>query len=182
MIVRRLLLGVALVLPALLLQTTVLTRLPLPGGAPDLLLVLVVAFALADGPLTGTVTGFLTGLLVDVAGDGALARTALVLAVVGYLAGLVHDPSYGARERSTLVPFAVVGLAAAAAVTLYAVEGVLLGDPRVTFSAYGRALAGTVPYCVLLTPFVVPVTGALVRRLDSDPLRRADSLHSWDRP
>ena len=174
MTARRLLLGLATVLPAVLLQTTVLARLPLPGGAPDLLLVLVVAFALAEGPLSGTVTGFAAGLLADLGADHQLGRTALVLALVGYVAGLVHDgPSYGgAGERSTLLPFAVVGLAAAAAVTVFAVEGVLLGDARVTTGAYLRALAGTVPYCVLLTPFVVPVIGVLVRRLDQDPLRR----------
>ena len=40
MTVRRFLLSVATVLTALLVQSTVLTRLPLPGGAPDLLLVL----------------------------------------------------------------------------------------------------------------------------------------------
>ena len=171
---RRLLLGLATVLPAVLLQTTVLARLPLPGGAPDLLLVLVVAYALAEGPLSGTVTGFAAGLLADLGADHELGRTALVLALVGYLAGQVHDgPSYGGSgERSTLLPFVVVGLSAAAAVTLYAVEGLLLGDPRVTTSAYLRALAGTVPYSVLLTPFVVPVIGALVRRLDHDASSR----------
>lgn len=173
MTARRLLLGMAAVLSALLLQTTVLARLPLPGGAPDLLLVLVVAFALAEGSTSGMVTGFVAGLLADLGADHELGRTALVLALVGYAAGRVHDARShgGAGERSTLLPFAVVGLAAAGAVTVFAAEGVLLSDPRVTASAYLRALAGTVPYCVLLTPFVVPVIGVLVRRLDQDPLR-----------
>jgi len=172
---RRLLLSLATVVPAVLLQTTVLARLPLPGGAPDLLLVLVVAFALAEGPLSGTLTGFAAGLLADLGADHELGRTALVLALVGYVAGLVHDGrSYpGAGERSTVLPFVVVGLCAAAAVTVFAAQGVLLADPRVTTPAYLRALAGTVPYCVLLTPFVVPVVGALVRRLDQHPLRWA---------
>jgi uncharacterized membrane protein len=56
--VRRFLLGATTVVTALLLQSTVLARLPLPGGVPDLLLVLVVAFALVEGPLSGAVTGF----------------------------------------------------------------------------------------------------------------------------
>lgn len=172
MTARRFALGAATLLTALLLQTTVLTRLPLPGGAPELLLVVVVAFALVEGPMSGTVTGFVGGLLVDLVGDHELGRAALVLSVVGYAAGLVHDPSYGGRDRSRLLPFGVVALAAAAAVTLYAVEGVLLGDPRITLSAYGSALAGTVPYCVVLTLLVVPVIGGLVDRLDRDPLSR----------
>ena len=174
MTVRRLLLSVATVLSALLVQTTVLNRLPLPGGAPDLLLVLVVAFALAEGPRSGTLTGFAAGLLADLGADHELGRTALVLALVGYVAGLVHDdPSYGASgDRSTSVPFLVVGLSAAGAVTVYAVQGLLLGDARIDAGAWLRALAGTVPYCVLLTPFVVPVVAGLVRRVGRDPLRR----------
>ena len=168
MTLRRGLLSVATVLSALLVQSTVLTRLPLPGGAPDLLLVLVVAFALAEGPRSGAVTGFVAGLLADLGADHELGRTALVLAVVGYSTGLLADD----RRRSVLLPLAVVAGAAVAAVTLFAAEGLLLGDPRITTSAWLTALLGTTAYCVLLTPFVVPVVGALVRRVGQDPLRR----------
>ena len=51
---RRFLLPVVLLLAALVLQLTVLDRLPLPGGvAPDLVLLVVVALALSSGPMTG---------------------------------------------------------------------------------------------------------------------------------
>ena len=153
---------------ALLLQTTVLARLPLPGGAPDLLLVVVVAFALVEGPLSGTVTGFAAGLLADLGADHELGRAALVYTLAGYVAGLTHDD----RPRSVLLPFGAVALAAAGAVSVFALEGLLLGDPRITAAAFWPSLAGTVTYSVLLTPLVVPVVGGLVRRLDADPLRR----------
>jgi rod shape-determining protein MreD len=165
---RRLLLGATTVVTALLLQTTVLARLPLPGGLPDLLLVLVVAFALVEGPLSGTVTGFVTGLLADLGADHELGRSALVYALVGYVAGLVQDD----RPRSPVLPLAVVAAAAVGAVAVYAAEGLLLGDPRITGGSFWRSLAGVVAYSVLLTPLVVPVVGALVRRLDPDPFRR----------
>lgn len=168
----RFLLGAATVLTALLLQTCVLAALPLPGAAPELLVVLVVAFALAEGAYSGAVTGFVAGLGADLLADHALGRTALVLTVVGHLAGQVHDDT----ERSTLLPFAVVGAASAGAVLLYAGEGALLGDPRTGVSALVRSLASSVPYALVLTPFVVPVVGALVRRLDGEapagPVRR----------
>lgn len=162
---RRLLLGGVLLLTALLLQTAVLDRLPLPGAAPDLLLVLVVAHALAEGPVSGTVTGFVGGLLADLGADHEVGRAAVVYTLVGYAAGLVHDD--GARSR--LLPFGVVVGCGAMGVIVYAVEGLLLGDPRITTAAAGPALLGTVAYSVLLTPLVVPVVGALVRRLDADP-------------
>ena len=164
----RLLLGAVTVLTALLLQTTVIARLPLPGSVPDLLLVLVLAYALVEGPLSGLVTGFLAGLCADLVADHQLGRLALAYAVVGYAVGLLEEDN----ERSVLVPFLAVGAGAAGALLVFAGEGVLLGDARVTFSAVLRGLLSSVPYDVVLTPFVVPLIGALVRRVDLDPLRR----------
>lgn len=167
MTARRFLLAAAMVLTALLLEDTVLTRLPLPGAAPDLLLVLVVAYALIEGPLSGMTTGFVAGLLADSLADHSLGRLALAYAVVGYAAGFFGDDT-----DSTLLPFVAVGAGAAGAVLLFAGVGILLGDPRVTLPAVGRSLVSTVPYSVVLTPFVVPVLGALVRRTEPDPMRR----------
>jgi rod shape-determining protein MreD len=165
---QRVLFGAVLVSTALLLQTAVLARLPLPGGTPDLLLVVVVAFALAEGPLAGTLTGFAAGLLADLGADHEVGRLALVHLLVGYGAGLLSDEA----ERSTVLPFVVVAGAAAAAVAVYAGEGVLLGDPRITAAAFWRSLRTTVAYSVLLTPFVVPVVASLLRRLEPDSERR----------
>jgi rod shape-determining protein MreD len=168
MTTRRFLLGAATVLTALLLQDTVVSALPLPGAAPDLLLVLVVAYALVEGPMSGMVTGFVAGILADALADHALGRLALVYAVVGYATGFIEDDT----ERSTLVPFLGVAAGAIAGVLLFAAEGMLLGDPRVTVHAVGRSLVSSVPYSVVLTPFVVPVLDLLVRRMEPDPIRR----------
>ncbi|MBK5306627.1 MAG: rod shape-determining protein MreD [Frankiaceae bacterium] len=168
MTTRRFLLAAAAVLTALLLQDTALTQLPLPGAAPDLLLVLVVAYALVEGPLSGMTTGFVAGLLADSLADHALGRLALAYAVVGYATGFIEDDT----DRSTLLPFVAVAAGAVGAVLLFAGVGMLLGDPRVTLHAVGRSLASSVPYSVVLTPFVVPVLGALVRRIEPDPIRR----------
>jgi rod shape-determining protein MreD len=165
---RRFLLGAATVLTALLLQDTVVSALPLPGAAPDLLLVLVVAYALVEGPLSGMTTGFIAGVLADSLADHALGRLALVYAVVGYGTGFIEDDT----ERSTLVPFLGVAAGATAGVLLFAAEGMLLSDPRVTVHAVGRSLVSSVPYSVVLTPFVVPVLNLLVRRMEPDPIRR----------
>lgn len=164
----RLLLGTVTILTALLLQTTVIARLPLPGSTPDLLLVLVLAFALVEGPLSGLVTGFLAGVCADLVADHQLGRLSLAYAVAGYAVGLLEEDN----ERSVLVPFVAVGAGAAGALLVFAGEAVLLGDVRVTFSAVLRGLLSSVPYDVVLTPFVIPVIGALVRRVDLDPLRR----------
>lgn len=154
-----------LVLLAVVLQATVLARLPLPGAAPDLVLAVVVAAGLVDGPRTGMLVGVTAGLLSDLAGDAELGRLALAYVVVGYLAGLLRDDADG----SPLVPVAVTGALAAVAVLLYAGEGVLLSDPRITGSALWRSLASTVPYCAVLATVVFPLVGALLRRADRRP-------------
>lgn len=161
-------LGAATVLTALLLQTTVVARLPLPGDPPDLLLVLVLAFALCEGAWSGLVTGFVAGLLADLQSDHELGRLALTYLVVGYLAGLVQDD----RERSAVLPFLVVGAGAVGALAITVVQGVVLDDPRVTASAVDLGVLAAVAYDVVLTPFVVPVVGALVRRVDPDLVLR----------
>lgn len=163
---RRVALGAAVVLTAVLLQG-VLSVLPLPGAAPDLLIVVVAAFALAEGPASGALTGFAAGLLVDLGADHELGRVALAYVLAGYVAGLVHDRP----DRSRLLPLGVVAAAGAVAVTTYFAEGVLLSDPRTTVAAWGAGLAATVAWCVVLAPLVVPLVGVLVRRLDDDPLR-----------
>jgi rod shape-determining protein MreD len=168
MTLQRFLLGAATMLTALLLQTAVITRLPLPGAAPDLLLVLVVAFALVEGPMSGMATGFIAGLLADLSADHELGRLALVYTIVGYLAGQVEVD----RDRSALMPFGAVALGAGVGVLVFALEGALLGDPRVTIGITWRSLVSSVPYDVVLTPFVVPVVALLVRRIELDPLRR----------
>lgn len=147
---------------AQLLQGSVLARIPAPGGPPDLVLVVVVGFGLAAGPLEGAAIGFAAGLLTDLLSDHPLGLYALVFAVTGYFCGLAgHD-----SERSALRPLVVVGAATVGATLLVAGVSALLGDPRVTWLALVRHLPGTVLYDVVLAPFVVPGIVALSRRLD----------------
>lgn len=168
MTAQRFLLGAASILTALLLQLTVVGRLPVPGAAPDLLVVLVVAFALAEGPSSGLVTGFVTGLLADALSAHEIGRLALAYALAGYVTGRLQDDT----ERSTLQPFGAVLLGGLTALGAFAATGVLLADPHVSWHSVVRAALSSVPYDVLLTPFVVPLVSGLVRRLDVDPLRR----------
>jgi rod shape-determining protein MreD len=165
---RRFLLGAVSVVTVLLAQLTIVGRLPLPGSAPDLVLVLVVAFALAEGPMSGLVTGWSAGLLADALAAHELGRLALAYAIAGYVTGMLKDET----ERSTLQPFGAVALGALLTLGAYVSVGILLGDPRITLQAVGRSLVSTVPYDVVLTPFVVPLVAGMVRRLDSDSLRR----------
>jgi rod shape-determining protein MreD len=152
--VRRALLATAAVLAAILLQVTVLNNLPFPGGSPpDLVLVVVVAMALASGPLDGAVIGFAAGLAVDIAPPASdlLGQSALVFCLVGYGCGKLRVE----LERSAWLPVAGVALGAAAGEALYALVGLTFGDPDITLAAVRQVLPVAVLYDAALSPFVL---------------------------
>ena len=148
--------GTVLVVLAAVLQLCAVARLPLPGSPPDLPLVVVLAVALALGPVAGMLTGFASGALADLQADHALGRLALAYVVVACAVGL-----RAGDDRSVLLPWLAVAGGAAGALALFAVEGLLLDDPRVSATALGAGLVSAVPYAAVLMPLVVPV----VRRL-----------------
>jgi rod shape-determining protein MreD len=153
---------------ALLLQVSVLARLSFLGAKPDLVLVAVVCFALADGPGVGMGAGFGIGLFADLLGSHTLGLLALILCVTGYAAGVIRQ--YFDR-LSTFTPMAVVGGLTAAAVLLYAGLGALLGDPRIAGRPVARSLVLTSLYDVVLTPFVFAAVTALRSRAEVGGVR-----------
>lgn len=165
----RALIGVAAVILAIALQTTVCSRLPLPGGAPSLPLVLVVAGGLAGGAPVGAGLGFGTGLLADALGSHPLGVQALVFLLVGVAVGSIDAQS----ERSVFWSVVVVAVTAVASYLLYSVLLTLVGSP-VAWGEQLRDLPAAVGYDILLTPLVLPLV-LLVNRSLAAPGTR---LHS----
>src|SRR5450755_615669 len=151
---RRTILSAAGVIAALVLQLTVVNRLPWPGGAtPDLVLLVVVALGLYGSPAAGAVTGFLAGLGLDIAPPGSylIGEYALVFCLVGYGCGRLR----GLLGDSVWRSIGVAVLAAAAGEALVSAVGKLIGDPQVTWSAIRQALPVAIAYDVALMPFVL---------------------------
>jgi rod shape-determining protein MreD len=155
---------------AVVCQLTVVDRIAFPGGsAPDLVLLVVAALALASGPLTGTLTGFLAGLALDAAPPGShfVGQDALVFCLIGYACGLLADDSSddAATEVGHTALFEIVVTAAGAICgeALVALLGVMLSDPRVTWPAITHVLPAAVAYDVLLCPFVLYACAAALR-------------------
>jgi rod shape-determining protein MreD len=143
-----------IIIAAILLQVAVANRLPLPGSVtPDLVMLTVVALALFKGEMVGIVAGFAAGLASDLVppADHAIGTYALVYCIVGYLAGLVSPE----MERSQTMPFLAVALGALLGNLIYAVIGMMLGDPRADWSIVSRMVPLAVLYNVLASPFVV---------------------------
>jgi rod shape-determining protein MreD len=109
------------------------------------------------------VLGFLGGLVVDLAppADHVAGRWALALVVVGYLAGRVrHDAG-----SSALAAVLTVAACSFVGTSVFALSGMVLDDPGVAVGDALKVIPIAVVYDVLVTPFVLPVTMRLFRRM-----------------
>jgi rod shape-determining protein MreD len=164
--VRRLLVLAAVLVVAVLLQSTVLAGLRLAGVRPDLLVLAVVAVAMASDATTGAAFGFVTGLVADLLFDLPVGVSALVYTATGFAVGAV-------RVYVTSSPLVHLVLAGAASLASAWCCGLLL---RVfdlsTWAAVVRAGPLVALFNLLLTPFVYPVVWALTERVPARPAQR----------
>ena len=89
-----------------LLDTIILTRLSLFGIRPDLLMALVVIFAILGGASRGVIAGVAGGLALDVMFGVYIGLTSLEYLIVGVLAGVFYKRYYA---NNILLPAFVVG-------------------------------------------------------------------------
>ena len=143
------------------LQVTVINRIGFPFGPPDLVVMGVVCFALADGPAVGAGCGFIAGLFCDAMAIHPMGRLALILCLIGYGVGLLRFEAI----RSRLWALLMVAGASGVAVLAYAVMAKIGGDPDVTARIVGKHLVGTMLWTLLLAPFVLPPVMASARRV-----------------
>lgn len=151
----------ALVTLAVFLQVSVLARLSLPGGGPALLVLVVAAVALAEGPAAGMLAGFAGGLLADLTppSDHPLGQSVLVLVLTGEVVGLARR-----RTGGLIRPLALVGLATALAGAGVAGLGMLLGQPVGGFGALVLSVAAATAYNIVLAPALLLLPGSTGQR------------------
>ncbi|MEV8636219.1 rod shape-determining protein MreD [Streptosporangium sp. NPDC051023] len=157
-------LSAGVLLLSMVIQVTVVNRLPLPGGAaPDLVLLVVVGYALVRGATAGAVMGFCAGLVGDVLPPAAhvLGQYALVLCLIGFMAGRVADSRPEARLLAALA-------CAAAGPPAVAVTSALLGDAQID----GDVLTTTLPWAIGYNLLAAPPTVWLVMRVVKGPRER----------
>lgn len=152
-----------LLLLAVIIQVTLLSRLGLPGATPDLVVVTVVAIAFAMGPLQGAAAGFAGGFFIGIAppADSLIGVNAAVYVTIGVIAGLVVHP----RDRSVAVMVGIVGLSAAGSVIATAALDAILGSPRVVWEYIPGLALSSALYAVILAPLVILGVGWLTKQL-----------------
>jgi rod shape-determining protein MreD len=180
---RRLIVSVALLAAALVIQVSAVNQVALPGGGvPDLVLLTVIVLAVTGGPVTGMVTGFAAGLCLDIAPPGSyvIGQYALVFCLIGYASGRLGRAAGldgpGQRPAPAAVVLLAVGAAAGEAAT--AALGKAIGDPQVSAAVVRHVLPSSVAYDLIASPVVLYlVTWVLAlatrSRLDRDLDRAA---------
>lgn len=152
----------AVVTAAALLQTTWLEHARFLGVLPDIMVLLVVYFALREGEEWAMLTAVLGGVFQDVAGNTALGHHVLGLAVVGFVIGRVTTRLI---TEHPAVKVGLVFLSSVAAGVIY--TGIQYvqrpGTPLLTV-----VLARVIPaafYTALITPLVFWFVERTVGRL-----------------
>jgi len=168
--VRRGLLWTAVVLAALVLQSTVFAQITLLKARPDLMYLLTVLVALLEGPASGAVLGFAGGLAEDFLLTQPKGITALTLTLLGYAVGTVRQYIV---SPSALVPVIMVFAGTAVGIMFNGLVKFLLGQLDAGWGYQLQIALLTGLYNAILTPLVFP----LVRRLAESS--RAKRVFRW---
>ena len=141
---------------AVLLSAELALSLPIAGIGPDLIVLVVVAFAIGERPRTAATGGFAAGLLRDLLLTTPVGLSAFAYAATGYAAALFGvprgvGPTVGLFAGATLVSQLLYGLGA-----------VFLG-PQIDPSPLPRMLLVTTAYNALISPLLMPLLSRVVR-------------------
>ncbi len=152
----------ALLLVALIVQTVLFPQLPTGWIRPDVLLLVVVAVGLADGPFPGMRVGFAAGLMTDLLVLVApLGLATLVFTVIGFAVGTIRP--YLAPSSIT-APLVLAGITGALGTAAYGTLALLLGDERFAGWTLIEASLGVAIYNVLIAPLVIRPVAMLLER------------------
>ena len=93
---------------ALIIQSTLLPLVAIKGICPDILLVIVVSYALLSGKEKGVGMGFFAGLLQDLAFGSIFGSNTLSKLATGYICGLAERKVF---KEHVLLPIAATAMA-----------------------------------------------------------------------
>ncbi len=160
----------AVILTALLLQTTVFSQIELFGAKPELAYLATVVLAMIEGPAAGASGGFAAGMAQDFLLNQPKGITALTLTLLGYSVGMIRQ---FIATPSPLLPVLLVGGATALGQLFYGLVSFLLGQLAVGWGFLLRVAVLSAIYNAILTPLAYP----LLRRVAEGS--RAKRVFRW---
>ena len=136
----------------LVVRNGILVHLKLFDALPELVLLVVVAVAMLEGPEAGAMVGFAGGLLQDLTNSlTPVGLSCLAFVLVGFGAGLAH--SYIIRP-GRLLPFGIGAVAAFAAALAIMLAGGLMGQEHLVSTHQLRVAVWASCYSAVAFPGV----------------------------
>lgn len=148
---RRNFLWATLVILAALIQTTWLDVITVRGVQPDLVLLLVVYFAILDGEERAMWTGALGGVFSDVATSTRLGHHVVCFVIVGYVLGQI---SHRLIKEHPIVKAVLVVASALAYGVLYNFVSNLIDPEHRAFSAIANETIPGAFYTAVFAPIM----------------------------
>lgn len=147
----------------LLLQAVVAPIIAVAGWPPDLVLAVVVAVAVVEGPATGARFGFVAGLGTDLLSSGShlVGMVALVLLLVGEGVGRLRPYLGGTEQAAALVLGAAAGIVAFG---LFGAISLVLDIRRLTGGFIIEGLVANALWATIATPVLTLPIRAVARR------------------
>ncbi len=100
--------GYLVLLPVVVLQTTILHRISIEGAKPDLVLLTVIYLANKNGKMAGQTYGFISGLIEDFLSVSPLGFNGFLNTIVGFLYGLTSETFF---IDQVIIPLLMGGIA-----------------------------------------------------------------------
>jgi rod shape-determining protein MreD len=152
--VRRTIAWTAVVVTALLLQSTIFAQIELAGAKPELTYLVTIVLAMLEGPSAGAIGGFTAGMGQDFLLNAPKGITALTLTLVGYVVGTVRPYI---TTPSPILPVLLVGGFTAVGVLFYGFVSFLLGQLEEGLVYLVQVALLSALYNAILTPILFPV-------------------------
>ncbi len=115
------------ILTALIIDLSILSRVRVVGTMADLMLLIAIAAGITGGPVRGAVVGFVSGMAVDLFLQTPLGLSALVFSIVGYAVGTAEA---SILRSSWWIPVLTAFVASVAGELVFALVGSVVGDTR----------------------------------------------------
>lgn len=160
----------ALIIVAVILQSTFVSQFPIFGTPADLSPLVVASIGLLTGSIEGAIAGFGIGLFVDLALVQTLGLSSLIYTVIGYGAGRLRELR---DPQGAAVPLVVGAAATAFASIAYSVMEFMLGvDAPVSLELLRQIIVGILVNAIIALPVFALVRRWLQPSLPDDPRRR----------
>lgn len=152
-----------LFLPAAVIQSAVLSHLRVFGGQPDLIVIIVLAWATLDRDIEGMVWAFVGGMFLDLISGTPMGISSLALVPIAFVVGLTEAQVY---RNNVFLPIVLTAGGAVAYHIAYLVLMRIFSDTVLPWSeALWYVTLPSVMFDVILVIPALSVLGRLYTRL-----------------